>query len=326
MKMDTLFEYQPATQELDRLLEGQSLPLREWSRTQQRRAELVQSEFSSLDRSFSIGMWAPVMGYAFFAGYQMAISRLLGARYSAKDLYALCVTEASGNSPALIETMLLPGVDSVEGCPQRLLHGVKSFVTGGELVDKLLVLAVDEQLPNGRKAFKLVEVPVADLSGQRLRTTTLPALSLVPEIPHCAIGFDHLPVSSDWVLSGDGYDKYVRGFRWLEDTHVLAALLGFLYSVGRYWQNRDLVLLSLALFNGVSSFARSPDSGSSSVVIYGWLVTELERGLLRLTTDVIPENAVLARQIRRDVALLKLAQSARERREEKVWRNWQIIP
>ncbi len=336
--MDQLLEkIQPEHLELQQLFCAQPPPLQRWVAMQREHLELAGGETSSLQQSFAAGLRAPAMGYAFFAGYQSAISRLLGVHYCADALYALCVTESSGNSPAVIETQLLPGAGAAgvgEDAQRRLLHGTKTFVTGGELVDRLLVLAVDEYLPEGRKAFSLVDLPLATVSREKMKISTLPALPVVPEIPHCAIRFDHLPVHSGQVLPGEGYDKYVRRFRWLEDTHVLAALSGFLHSVGRYWQSRDLVALSLGLFNGISSLGGVPDSslgevsgaGGSAVVVYGWLTRQLALALPGILAGVATEHEEQAQRITRDIAVLKVARSARERREEKVWSAWQITP
>lgn len=51
----------------------------------------------------------------------------------------------------------------------------------------------------------------------------------MPDVPHSRLLLDGAHCER---LPGDGWDDYVRPFRLLEDVHVLAALVGWLYGVG----------------------------------------------------------------------------------------------
>lgn len=176
-----------------------------------------------VDRVIHMACRVDRLAYAFAAGYQGAL-RSLFPMPGPDTIGALCVTEATGNRPAQMETRL-----DREGSEWRL-DGTKTFVTGAEVADCLLVAATTGKDNRGRNRL-LVGVVDRDAPGVTLEL--LPGLPFVPEISHAIARFDRAVVDEARILPGDGYADYVKPFRTAEDIHVSAATLAYLYGAAR---------------------------------------------------------------------------------------------
>lgn len=144
---------------------------------------------------------------AFVSGYQAALESLFGERVRG----ALAVTELGGGHPRSIETTL----------EADRLSGTKTFVSEGPNAEVVYVVARTGEV-DGRPALKVARLRVGG-PGQQFRDG--PAPPFVPEVPHGILELRDAPVEG--VLEGDGYLRYVKPFRTVEDLHVLAASLGF---------------------------------------------------------------------------------------------------
>lgn len=156
------------------------------------------------------------LGFAFAVGYPAALQQMVDEAVLPS---ALCVTEASGNSPRAIESTLAQRGDGYE------LRGTKTFVTFGNLARTLIVIARVGERPDGRPDLAVVRIP-SDRSGVVLQQ--LPETPFVPEVPHTSVRFDGVEVRAEERLPGDGYLEYVKPFRTIEDIHVVGATLGYL--------------------------------------------------------------------------------------------------
>ncbi len=154
----------------------------------------------TLERAVLGGRLAASPGLAFLAGYQAALRALWPA--APEGLGALCVTEKRSVRPADLQTRL-------EGL---VLHGQKDFVTAGDSASWWLVAARDEA--PGQPPRLSMTVVLAGAPGARLEA--LPALPLMPDVPHSRLLLDGAHCER---LPGDGWDDYVRPFRLLEDVH-----------------------------------------------------------------------------------------------------------
>ena len=178
-----------------------------------------RSPFSS---AVSVAAACDRLGHAFAVGYPAALEHLIP---DVELPCALCATEADGNSPRAIATTLAPVG------PAYVLDGTKTFVTFGSLAKALIVVARVGQKPDGRPDLAVVRIP-AGRDGVILEE--LPQTPFVPEVPHARVRFQRVEVRSDERLPGDGYLRYVKPFRTIEDIHVVGATLG--YAVG--WARR----------------------------------------------------------------------------------------
>ncbi len=249
------------------------------------------------------GACADRLGYAFVAGYEAALWSLLPTRDRARPA-ALCATEQGGAHPRAIETALEGG----------RLRGEKTFVTLGEHAEELLVLARTGQRGD-RAELALVRV---DRRAPGVSITPLPPTPFVPEIPHASVRFDD--VREHEVLEGDGWARYVKPFRTVEDVHVHASVVAWLGATARRsdWP-RELIERAVAILVALRELSSAdPASAITHVALAGAI--ELSRALVR---DLEPcweaaESGSRARW-RRDRGLLEVASKARGLRRERAW-------
>lgn len=263
------------------------------------------------------GYHADSVGYAFAAGYQAALTRLLGCR--PQGLMALCVTESQGNHPKAIATTLTKNETS-PGEDLWVINGSKTFITGGTHTDLLLVAARQGEQPNGLPNIRLVQVP-ATAAGVTLET--MAPLGFVPEIDHASIHLHQVIVNSDAILSGDGYRDYVKPFRTIEDTYVCLALCGYLLKTARLLQaNNTLqenILASIASHQQLTTF--DPKDPACHLLLAG-ARHQLEYWLLQLENHWQATDHEGFTLWQRDKALLKVAAGAREKRTATAWNQF----
>jgi acyl-CoA dehydrogenase len=252
-----------------------------------------------VDRALLGGVLADRLGYAFAGGYQAALDRLVPG---GTGIRSLCITEARGNSPKDIDTVL-------DG---NTVTGKKKWATAGPLASELLVCAkigVDDE---GRNKLVIVRVPA---SAAKLTSSAAP---FVPEIPHAEVELDRAQVIE--VLPGDGYAEYVKPFRTIEDIHVHAAVLGYAIGVAR--RNnfaRDLIERMLATALATRALATAdPKLPHVHLALAGIIgqTAALVHDLESAWRD--GEDAEYQRW-QRDRALLRVAGGARAMRIERAW-------
>jgi alkylation response protein AidB-like acyl-CoA dehydrogenase len=248
------------------------------------------------------------LGFAFAVGYPAALEHMIeGVRLPC----ALCVTEANGNSPRAIESTLTPKGDGYE------LHGIKTFVTFGNLAETLIVVAKLGEKPDGRPDLAVVRIP-ANREGVVLQE--LPQTPFVPEVPHTSVRLEGVAVLQDERLPGDGYLNYVKPFRTIEDIHVVGATLGYLVGLAR--RTRAAATLIAELGADLVALDRLRDGPSLDprvhVALHGVYqrVTQLtgSEDFARLL-DSAPADE--RDRWARDRALLQVASRAREARFER---------
>lgn len=161
------------------------------------------------------------LGHAFAVGYPAALEHMLpGVRLPC----ALCVTEAGGNGPRAIQTTLSPDGEGFR------LSGEKTFVTFGNLAETLVIATRVGDKADGRPDLAIVRVP-SDRDG--IAVEELPATPFVPEIGHARLSLRGVEVLQGERLPGDGYLRYVKPFRTIEDVHVVGATLGYVVGWAR---------------------------------------------------------------------------------------------
>ena len=241
------------------------------------------------------GRLAATPGRAFFAGYQGALRALWPA--APRTPGALCVTENRSTRPADMHTRM------------RELHlsGRKDFVTAADVADWLLVAARTEEQGTPRLA-----VAVVRNGATGVRCELLPALPLMPDIGHARLHLDNAPCE---LLPGDGWDCYVKPFRSLEDLHVLAAMLGWLYGVGHDsgWP-QALQLRLLGLLAGCAEVSRQGAGEATTHLLLAGLFAQFAALREEIDAAMSGDWAALWQ---RDRDLLQIARTARDKRLEK---------
>jgi acyl-CoA dehydrogenase len=263
---------------------------------------------ATVDVALAGGFLADRLGFAFASGYHAAL-RSLVPKMPADHRAALCATEAGGAHPSAIQTRLSGGAEG----PLRL-SGSKAFVTLGTEAETLFVVASEGQDEQGRNRLRMVMID-AHRSGVHL--SALPPAPFVPEIPHAELELRDVAVSPDEVLPGDGYARYLKPFRTVEDCHVHAAFLGWLLQVARRsgWPERvqDEALALAVTFRGLA--LADPTSSAVHVALGGAL--DLCQRLVSAVEERWPQvDAPTRERWERDKALLGVAGKARAKRRE----------
>jgi acyl-CoA dehydrogenase len=281
-----------------------------WWRAQ---AEHTASLPAPIDRAFAGGALADRLGYAFAAGYQAALAALFGDRVAAGEVASLCATEEGGNHPKAIATTLERRGDSI------VITGAKTWATMSTLAGLLYVVASEPAAGGARPVLRLVRVPAA-AAGVSIEPRR-PA-PVAPEIPHALVRLEGVVLPPEAALEGDGFDRYVRPFRTVEDVHVFAATAGYLSSAGarhgfRGPLRESLYGLAVAL-RGLA--ALDPSAPETHLALAGALA--LARPIFDEATAAFASAAGdEAARWARDRALLAVAETARQKRRERAWQK-----
>jgi len=310
------------------LARGPYVDLATWAK------QLASCPFTrQVERAIWGGFHADRLGYAFVAGYSAALAQLLvhaatsqgsqGSRASRPfperpfpARLCLCATEAGGGHPRAIATRL----DKQGGA--LVLNGEKTFATLATVSEELLIVASRGIEADGKNRLRVVRVKP---NAKGVQIIAREPLAFAPEIPHAIVRLTDVVVENDDVLPGDGYDHYLKPFRTIEDTHVLASMVGYLSGVGRTYSftkdvMAELVSLALAL---VDVGARDPRAPLTHIVLAGLFAQGR-----RLVASLGPEWEKASEEERtrwqRDQALMMIADSVRGKRTEAAWKS--LVP
>lgn len=271
----------------------------------------------TVERAIWGGFHADRLGYAFVGGYGAALSKLVStAEKLERPLPArvcLCATEAGGGHPRSIASRL----DKQGGA--LVLNGEKTFATLATLAEELLVVASRGVEADGKARLRVVRVrPNAPGVTMRNREET----PFAPELPHAIVTFQNVVVENEDVLPGDGYEAYLKPFRTIEDTHVIAATVGYLAGVGRtYGFSRDAIAecvsTSLAL---VDVSARDASKAMTHIVLAG-ILASVRRLVGSLGDEWSKVDSEERARWQRDLPLLMVAEVVRNKRTERAFEN-----
>lgn len=259
------------------------------------------------------GFDADRVGWAFASGYQAALRALL-PDLPADAVAAFCVTEEAGNRPRDIRTQFLPLPDG-----SLTISGAKRWTTLGP--DSSLLLIVGALPPAGdgaRVQLKVARVPAAAPGVQLL---PMPETRFVPEVPHARVQLDAVRVDAAALLPGDGYERYVKPFRTIEDAHVTLAVLAYLLreTRARGWPLAFAERLCATMVVLIDVAGSPADAPGTHVVLTGALAQAhalyAEAGALWAQIGDDPA----AQRWQRDAALFSVAGSARSQRAARAW-------
>jgi hypothetical protein len=160
-----------------------------------------------------------------------------------------------------------------------------------------------------------------DPSRNGVRVQPMPTTPFVPEVPHAEVVLDGVSVAADEILPGDGYERYIRTFRTVEDVFVMAASAAHLLRVGldAGWPQEVVarILASLSALEGLATEAvwKAP----AAHLALSQVLVDL-RGVANPGAEhwqrVDPE---IRARWQRDVPLLAVASEARFKRAEVAW-------
>lgn len=272
----------------------------------------------SFARAVLGGARADRLGFAFVAGYRAAIACLGEGADLSRPLPArvcLAVTEAGGGHPRAMTTKLA----AIPGNDDRLrLDGEKTFATLASASDVLLVLAREGEDEAGRPRLRLVRV------GARATGVTItkqPETPFAPEVPHARVTFEGVTVSVDDVLAGDGYARYLKPFRTLEDEHVLAAALAHLVRLARaHALPPAFTETCVLLLHAVAALGAEPSDAPHVHVGLAGAFTAVRQLLAAYQTSLTALPDGVGARLVRDLPLLDVASTVRAKRTEAAWK------
>jgi acyl-CoA dehydrogenase len=296
---------------------AESLPIDSIAVWWERHQALAAGERLPFDQALRGGFAADRLGYAFASGYQAAL-RALVPDLPITRVASLCVTERGGGRPRAIEATLRP---SSEGGYR--LDGEKRWATLADDGGLFLVAATTGADEQGRSRIR---VALVDSSAPGVTVSRMPETPFIPEIPHAELRFEAVLVSEEAILPGDGYARYIRPFRTVEDIHVNGALFAYLIGEARRhgfaqsWIER--LSAGIAALRGLAQ--SDPDSPAVHIALAGvfrtyaaWM-SEFEALWAK------GESPAHARW-ERDRLLLGVAESARISRLEKAWERLSVL-
>jgi acyl-CoA dehydrogenase len=259
------------------------------------------------DLALASGFRMDRMGFVFASGYHAAL-RALFPQLPQDQRGALCATEPGGGHPTAMETKLTP---SGEGWK---LDGQKTFVTLGTHAEVLLVVASEGRDEQGRNRLRMV---VLDAKRPGVTVEPLPPLGFVPEVPHAALRLVGVDVAPEDVLPGDGYSRYLKPFRTVEDCHVNLAVLGWLVKVGRRcgWPvalREELVATAVMMH----ALAQEDPTDPAVHVALGGALSQMHRALERCEVAWEGVDVEMRERWQRDRRVLDLASKVRAKRLE----------
>jgi acyl-CoA dehydrogenase len=263
------------------------------------------------------GFDADRVGWAFASGYQAALRALL-PDLPADAVAAFCVTEEAGNRPRDIRTRFVPQTDGSVS-----ISGAKRWTTLGPDSSVLLIVGALPPADDGARAqLQVARVPAG---APGLQLLAMPETRFVPEVPHARVQLEAVHVDAAALLPGDGYERYVKPFRTIEDAHVTLAVLAYLLreTRARGWP-LALAERLCATITALADVAASPaDAPTTHVVLAGALAQAhalyAEAGARWAERGDDPA----AHRWQRDAALFDVAAAARGQRTARAWERLQ---
>jgi len=259
-----------------------------------------------VDRAAAGGFVADRIGYAFVAGYRAALSNLDPSLSRA----SLCASETGGAHPRAIETTLRPDGDAL------VLDGEKTFATLASAADVLLVVA-SRGRDGERNHLQIARIP-SKREGITIRDRD--PIAFAPEIPHARVTFRGVRVEPSEILEGDGYTRWLKPFRTIEDVHVIAAWLGHVVRLVRaHDEPRPLLEKALAAIAALRTIGdEDPLDPAAHIALAGVLGVAAE---LAATLTLAKADEAIRTRWRRDLPLLAVASTARSARLEAAHRR-----
>ena len=299
--LDWLLSHEAETREIS--------SLDEWM---ERYWETVSGWNEPIDRAMAGGFTSDRAGYAFAAGYEAALTRLVPS-LPGRTIVSISITEEKGGHPGMIKSTLRKAA----GESGWMLNGSKRFTTLAGAADLFLVAASTGTTTDNKNIIRLVRVK---RNAPGIEIAPMPGLPFVPEIGHGALTFNDVSVADSDMLPGDGYTEYIRPFRTVEDVHVSAAIAAFVLRIACLYQWPTGFREQLAgLLAGMRSLALEDPASPGVHIALGGLGAQMS--VLFESAAVFWEktDATTRSRWERDRVLLGVAEKSRVSRLARAW-------
>jgi acyl-CoA dehydrogenase len=273
-----------------------------------------------VDRAIAGGFVADCFAYAFAAGYCCALQRLVPTL--PQNLIAcFCITEEGGGHPRAITSRLAPSGNDENGGRIFTLNGHKKYITCATEADRFLVAASEGIRNDGKNSIRMISIS-ARTPG--IRIMPMQDLRLVPEISHAEVAFTDVAVSEADLLPGDGYTDYIRPFRTIEDLHVSAAVLGYLYkNACQYDWDRSIRESILGRIISARCLALSRPDAPAVHIAMADALNQIKVLFERLEPLWETVGGKAKQAWDRDKALMSIADKARALRLKAAWNSYE---
>jgi acyl-CoA dehydrogenase len=278
--------------------------------------QAAKSWSETVDLAIAGGFLSDRVAYAFAAGYQSALQCLFPF-IEVDTNAALCITEEGGGHPRAIKTILHKVSQASGGDSAWEMSGTKKFITNANEADRLFVAASMGEGPDGLNKIQMVNIKRNEPG---ITVVPMKDLPFIPEISHGILLLESVQVTEENLLPGDGYLEYIKPFRTIEDLHVSAAVLGYLFRLAcQFDWPQDIKERLLCLLVSLIPLASMKPSDPAVHIVLGGVFSQMNQ----LVDSIEPYWQDVGTEIRnawgRDKQLLNIAQEARARRLQTAW-------
>ncbi|MDG2304533.1 MAG: acyl-CoA/acyl-ACP dehydrogenase [Candidatus Binatia bacterium] len=270
------------------------------------------------ERLVHVAMRADRRTAAAAAGHQAAILRLF-PEVPPGAITAFCVSEEGGARPTAIQATLQAQPDG-----RHLLSGEKKWGTMSPDADTLFIAAsIGTETIDGRERnqIRMVGIP-ADRSGIQLTPRTHDGI--VSEMRIADLSLRDVEVLPDEVREGDGFQKYVKPFRLIEDVFGNAGTQIAAFGFGRRhdWPQNELEDL-LALITQAWAISQTDMAAAPAVLAMAAYFRRSNEVWESLSDSWSRATPAELERWHPEVGLLQVAQKAREIGRERAWGSLQ---
>jgi acyl-CoA dehydrogenase len=287
-----------------------------------RKALYIESKLWSapVDRAVVGGFVADCIAFAFAAGYCSAMQSLLPA-LPENAITCFCISEEGGGHPRAIKSQLVPLPSETDQKKTFTLNGKKKYITCAKEADLFLVAASDGIRDDGTNSLRMMKL---DSKTQGISIVPMKNLHIVPEISHCELIFTDVNICESDLLPGDGYTDYIKPFRTIEDLHISAGILGYLFkNACIYDWGTDVKESILGRIASVRNLALNNPGAPAVHIVTGDLLKQIKKLLKRLEPFWEKVGGKAKKDWDRDKILMNIADKARIRRSQTAWKFYE---
>ncbi|WP_396587276.1 acyl-CoA dehydrogenase family protein [Bermanella sp. R86510] len=244
------------------------------------------------------------LSQAFALGYHYAIQQL-APNLPTSQWAAMCVTEPTGQHPKELRTLVTE---------QGVVNGYKSFITHGSKAGLLIVIA---RLPESEidiKSQLRAVLVVTQENGPSFKRNA--PLGILPDVYHGEASFENVQGK---LMPGDGHSDYSKPFRLIEDQCMVLSFTSHVLSKAHQLNlSQSLQGQCLALLRDMYEVKVNLDAVETIS-----LNDKHQRfqKIAKLFESELDKNSAYGKQWCVDKKIFELADSARQARLNKAWKN-----
>jgi len=280
----------------------------------------TESWDAPVDRAVVGGFFANCVAFAFAAGYCSSLQCLVPS-LPEKVIACFCISEEGGGHPRAIKSQLVALEDNTDQGKTYKLNGKKKYVTCAKEADVFLVAASLGISDDGKNKIQMIKI---NSKTPGITIVPMTNINLVPEISHCELTFTDVKIFESDILPGDGYTEYIKPFRTVEDLHISAGILGYLFqNACKYDWSTYIKEIILGCIVSARTLALSNPTAPAVHIVTGDVLKQIKE----LFKQIEPEWGKIGGKAQkawdRDKILMSIADKVRTRRLETAWQFYE---